>query len=66
MMRKTILDSKRLTERFPCFGYYDPDDPICRHWCQLNIRCAIVQHQYEEIDILEDLFDPELESDRVQ
>jgi len=65
-MKKTILDSKLLTHRFNCFGHYDPDDTICRNWCQLNIRCAIVQHQYEELEILEDLFDAELESDRVQ
>lgn len=65
-MRKTIVDSKLLTNRFDCFGYYDRDDTICRDWCQLSIRCAIVQRQYEELEILEDLFDAELESDRLQ
>ena len=65
-MRKTIVDSKLLTNRFDCFGNYDRDDIICRDWCQLNIRCAIVQRQYEELEILEDLFDTELESDRLQ
>jgi hypothetical protein len=65
-MKKTILDSKLLAGRFECFGYYDHDDIICRNWCQLSIRCAIVQHQCEELEILEDLFDTELESDRVQ
>ena len=65
-MRKTILDSKLLTYRFGCFGQYDPDDTICRNWCQLNIRCAIVQHQYQELEILEDFFDTELVSERVQ
>jgi hypothetical protein len=65
-MKKTIPDSELLTDRFDCFGHYDSDDTICWNWCQLNIRCAIVQHQCEELDILEDLFDAELESDRVQ
>jgi hypothetical protein len=65
-MRKTILDSELLADRFDCFGQYDGDDTICRNWCQLNIRCAIVQHQYEELEILEDLFDTELETDRLQ
>jgi len=65
-MRKTILDSKLITNRFDCFGHYDPDDTICRNWCQLNIRCAIVQHQYDELEILEDFLDAELESDRMQ
>jgi len=65
-MRKMILDSKLLSDRFDCFGQYDHDDTICRNWCQLSIRCAIVQHQYEELEILEDLFDAELEFDRLQ
>jgi hypothetical protein len=65
-MRKTILDSKLLSDRFNCLGQYDHEDTICRDWCQLSIRCAIVQHQYEELEILEDLFDTELASDRVQ
>jgi hypothetical protein len=65
-MKKRTLDSKLLTGKFDCFGQYDPDDTICRDWCQLSIRCAIVQHQYEELEILEDLFDTELESDRLQ
>jgi hypothetical protein len=65
-MKKTILDSKLLTSRFDCFGQYEPDDTICRNWCQKNIRCAIVQHQCEELEILEGLFDAEFESDRVQ
>lgn len=65
-MRKTILDAEILTDRFDCFGCYDPDDTICWNWCQLSIRCAIVQHQYFELEILEGLFDAELESDRVQ
>ncbi len=65
-MKKTILESKLLANRFDCFGQYDPDDTICRNWCQLNIRCAIVQHQYDELEILEDFLDAELESDRMQ
>ncbi len=65
-MRKKRLDSKLLTNRFDCFGRYDPDDTICRDWCQLNIRCAIVQNQCEELEILEGLFDAEFEVDRVQ
>jgi hypothetical protein len=65
-MRKKRLDSKLMTNRFDCFGQYDPDDTICRDWCQLNIRCAIVQHQCEELEILEGFFDAEFELDRVQ
>lgn len=65
-MKKRILDSKLPLDRFDCFGHYDPDDIICRNWCQLNIRCAITQDQYFQLEILEDLFYTEMESDRVQ
>jgi hypothetical protein len=65
-MKKRIVDSKLLANRFDCFGRFDADDTLCRHWCQLNIRCAIAQHQYFELEILEDFFASELESDRVQ
>jgi hypothetical protein len=65
-MRKTILDSKILKNRFDCFGGYDSDDTICRDWCQLNIRCAIMQAQFEEMEMIDDLFHAEFESDRVQ
>jgi len=66
MMRKTILDPKLLKDKFDCFGHYDPDDTLCRNWCQLNIRCAIAQDQYLQLEILEDFFETGLESDRVQ
>lgn len=65
-MKKKNPHSQRLKDRFDCFGYYDPDDTICRDWCQLNIRCAIAQHQYVELEILEDLVYAELDSDRIQ
>lgn len=65
-MRKKILRPQCLTDRFDCFGHYDPDDTICRDWCQLSIRCAIAQHQYVELEMLEDLVFAELESDRIQ
>jgi hypothetical protein len=66
MTKKRIVSSKMLANRFDCFGCYDADDTMCRHWCQMNIRCAIAQGQYFEFEILEDLFAVELDSDRVQ
>jgi hypothetical protein len=65
-MRKKILRVQPLTDRFNCFGHYDPDDTICRDWCQLSIRCAIAQHQDVELEMLEDLVYAEMESDRIQ
>ena len=65
-MKKKIVDSKLLVNRFDCFGRYNPEDALCRDWCQLNIRCAIAQHEFFEFEVLEDLFAVEMESDRMQ
>ena len=65
-MKKKIIDPKLLANRFECFGCFNPEDVVCRDWCQLNIRCAIAQNQYFEVEMLEDLVSSELESDRVQ
>lgn len=66
MMKKKIVDSKMVGNRFECFGCFDPDDLVCRAWCQLSIRCAIAQNQYFDFEMVEDLVSVELESDRVQ
>lgn len=65
-MKKKILDSELLESRFDCFGHYDSHDTICRNWCQLNIRCAIVQHQYEELEIIDDFIHYATETSRIQ
>lgn len=38
-----------------CFGRYRKNDPICRHRCALNLRCAIEHDQNERFEILEEL-----------
>lgn len=38
-----------------CFGKYRSNDPICRRWCALNLRCAIEHDQNERFEILEEL-----------
>ena len=38
-----------------CFGRYRKNDPVCRHRCALNLRCAIEHDQNERFEILEEL-----------
>jgi hypothetical protein len=66
MMRRSLSAIRPLETRLECFGHYEPDDPVCLQWCQLNIRCAIARDQYDRLDILEDLFDAVAETTRVQ
>jgi len=65
-MKKTILDSKLLDDKLGCFGRYDPDDPVCTKWCQLNIRCAIARDRRDRLEILEEFFETVTETTRPQ
>jgi hypothetical protein len=56
-MKKPMIRPKGLEDRLHCFGCFDHHDTICMKWCQLNIRCAITQDRYQQIDIIEDLVD---------
>lgn len=38
-----------------CFGGFRNNDPICRHRCALNLRCAIEHERNERFEILEEL-----------
>ncbi len=38
-----------------CFGCFRNDDPICRHRCAINLRCAIEHERNERFEILEEL-----------
>jgi hypothetical protein len=44
-----------LDQYLGCFGGYRRDDPICRRYCALNLRCAIEYEQLEQFEILEEL-----------
>jgi len=54
-MKKTMINPKNLEDRLDCFGCFDRHDTVCMQWCQLSIRCAIAQDQFQQVEIIEDL-----------
>lgn len=54
-MPKKSVKSLPHEDHVGCFGEFDIDDPICKKFCALNIRCAIEQDQNTRLEILEEL-----------
>ena len=38
-----------------CFGDFNIEDPICKKYCSINLRCAIESENNIRMAILEDL-----------
>lgn len=38
-----------------CYGNFSINDPLCKGYCALNIRCAIEHDQIIQLEVLEDL-----------
>jgi hypothetical protein len=54
-MKKELHNSPTTRDHVGCFGGFRKDDPICRRFCVLRIRCAIQQDQDARLEIMEDL-----------
>jgi hypothetical protein len=37
-----------------CFGSFQSDDPICRNYCAIRIRCAIERDQAIDLGVFEE------------
>ncbi|MDY6792184.1 MAG: hypothetical protein SWH54_13060 [Thermodesulfobacteriota bacterium] len=44
-----------LDEHLGCYGEFNSNDPICKKFCALNIKCAIDSNQNNLMEFLEDL-----------
>lgn len=64
-MKQTRLENgaeKRISlkEHLGCFGEFRPRNPVCRRLCALRLRCAIEREQADQMELFEELFDPEI------
>lgn len=53
-MKKRGLRRSSATISLGCFGSFQADDPICRHYCAIRIRCAIERDQAILLEVLEE------------
>ena len=54
-MKKVRLDKSLIAEHLGCFGQFYLEDPVCKTYCAVNLRCAIERDQNDRIEILQEL-----------
>jgi len=58
-MKKEINNKIPLDDHLGCFGDFNIEDPICKKFCALSLRCIIERDQNVRMEILEDLVSPD-------
>jgi hypothetical protein len=64
-MKKGATAVDHLSRRMQCFGEFHIQDPVCRKFCALRIRCAVEYSQQQRMEPLEDLFNGDEVRDRI-
>jgi hypothetical protein len=54
LIKKRILRRSSVTIPLGCFGSFQSNDPICRDYCAIRIRCAIERDQAILLEFLEE------------
>jgi hypothetical protein len=55
-----------LLDQLDCFGGFQLENPLCRKYCALSIRCAIEQDQNNRIELFEDIMSVEEQFSKIQ
>ncbi|MEE8480458.1 MAG: hypothetical protein V3T59_04375 [Desulfobacterales bacterium] len=58
-MKKELNNKIPLDDHLGCFGDFNIEDPICKKFCALSLRCIIERDQNVRMEILEDLVSPD-------
>ena len=54
-MKKVYIDNALLDSHIGCFGRFQIEDPICKHFCALSLRCCTEHEQNNRLELLEEL-----------
>ena len=54
-MKREFIDNSLVADHLGCFGNFNLEDPTCKTFCTINIRCAIERDQNVRIEILQEL-----------
>jgi hypothetical protein len=54
-MTEEFLWKTVVSDRFTCFGEFNPADKICARYCAVRIRCAVEKEELARMEILEEL-----------
>ncbi|MCU0590998.1 MAG: hypothetical protein MUC57_05935 [Desulfobacterales bacterium] len=53
-MKKGGIHRSSATTPLGCFGGFQSDDPVCRKYCAIRIRCAIERDQAIFLEVLDE------------
>ena len=56
-MKRTLTARDVLDQYLSCMGEFNIEDPVCKQFCALRLRCAVNRDQQEKGELFEDLFD---------
>ena len=65
-MKKELSEKFSLDERLGCYGSFNIEDPICKKFCALRLRCLIDRDRNNQLELLEDLISSEFISIKIQ
>ncbi len=58
-MKKVVNKKIPSGNYLKCFGDFNLEDDICKKFCALNLRCAIMKNVNSNLEIFEDLMSGE-------
>ncbi len=54
-MKKEFFDKTSFDDHLGCFGNFKLEDPICKKFCALSLRCAIDRDRNTRLELIEGL-----------
>ena len=54
-MKKELINKFSFDDHLGCFGNFNIEDPICKKFCALSLRCSTDREKNNQIELLEDL-----------
>ncbi len=58
-MKKKLENTICCDDHLGCFGDFSIEDPICKKFCVLSLRCAIERDQKSQMEFLDDMVSTE-------
>ena len=55
MTANNLFDQLQIADHLGCFGNFMLNDPICRKYCAIKIRCLIEREHNSKLELWQDL-----------
>ncbi|QTA92846.1 hypothetical protein [Desulfonema magnum] len=58
-MKKKSVSKVVFDDHVGCFGDFSINDPVCKKYCALSLRCTIASDQNDQLEFFEDMIYPD-------